>query len=167
MVQRLFPGDKNYILKNVQGVHRPFLLLYTFKKVRRAYMEFHNPLGIIDSTVAEILSCSNPELENLKLFYSHLAGVYRFQQPDNQLEFLFDGRSHVEKYAEDWKAFYKGAVKDFCMNPNFLRAVLEATVFYPKERKSQLATNRIKAFVDDQFGVKMYKHKGIVLQKSA
>jgi len=167
MQRRLFPFDKNYILKEAQHLHRPFLLQYTHKKVCRYYFENHNPLGIIDDTIKTILDCENPRVENLEYIYDCLAGIYRFKHGETQLEFLFEGQSHFEKYSSEWKAAYKKWIKHFCQYPTFIKAVLEATVFYPEERKSVLAINRLKAFVDDHFDLKIYKYRGIVVTKSA
>lgn len=167
MNHRFFKYDKNYILKEAQKAHKIFLLHYTFKKARRYYYDFHNPLGIIDDTIEQIIACESPAIENLDYIYDCLAGIYRFKFGQNQLEFLFDGTSHFEKYSEDWKKSYKTWIKEFCLKPTFLKAVLEATVFYPEGRKSELAINRVKAFVDDHFDLKVYKHKGIILKKTA
>lgn len=38
--------------------------------------------------------------------YDILAAIYRLKHGDNQLEFQWDGRSHMEKYDEEWKAMY-------------------------------------------------------------
>ncbi|MEQ9165780.1 MAG: hypothetical protein RLO12_05965, partial [Fulvivirga sp.] len=57
---------------------------------------------------------------------------------------------------------FKSWLIDFCLKPNFLRAVLELTVFYPEGRKSELAENRMKAFINQHFELKIYKYKGIV-----
>jgi hypothetical protein len=167
MVQRFFPKDKNYILKEAQSLHRPFLLFYTFKRSRRAYFERHNPLGIVDDTIKSIIDCDHPKLENLEYIYDTLAGIYRYKFGVNQLELLFDGGSHFEKYSNDWQLAYKKWIKEFCNHPRFLKAVLETTVFFPDDKRSDLAINRLRIFVDEYFGVKVNKYRGIQLAVTA
>lgn len=162
MIRKYFPTDKNSILKKAQQDLKTELVGEVIRFCKKYYLMHHNPLGIEDSAVKKIKQDTTAYTERLDDFYFNLAAIYRFQFGKNQLELLFDGRSHYEKYSDDWRAMFKAWVLQFCGQPHFLRAVLELTVFYPRERKALLAENRMKAFMHHHFGLKVYKYKGIV-----
>lgn len=161
MIHKYFPLDKNYLLESAQlGLERALIVkLIDFTK--QFYLQRSNPLGLEDDTIKAIKGHKTVYTSRLEEFYRNLAGVYRFKYGQNQLELLFDGLDHGTKYKQDWEATYKEWVSEFCLKPNFVRAVLELTVFYPEERRSMLAENRMKAFITQQFDLKIYKYKGI------
>lgn len=162
MIQKYFPLDKNYILEKAQLDLEEELILHLIDFSKNFYLDVCNPLGIEDATVKAIKSHKTVYTWRLEEFYRNLAAVYRFKFGQNQLEFLFDGVDHYTKYTQDWTETFKTWLVDFCLKPNFLRAVLELTVFYPEGRKSELAENRMKAFINQHFELKIYKYKGIV-----
>ena len=162
MVQKFFPLDKNYILEKAQIDLQQELVTHLINFSKQFYLEQYNPLGIEDATVVSIKNHTTQYTDRLEEFYRNLAAIYRFNYGQNQLEFLFDGTDHYSKYADDWSQTFKKWLVDFCMKPNFLRAVLELTVFYPEGRKSELAENRMKTFIHQHFDLKIYKYKGIV-----
>lgn len=167
MDQRFFPYDKNYILKQVQQDLESDLLTHLIQFSKIAYHQFCNPLGLNDDTSIRISSYEKNQLIYLHQFYVTLSGVYRYKFGDNQLEFLWDGKSHYEKYAEDWREGFVHWTKDFCQKPQFLKAVLAATVFCKNRRQGEMAENRLKIFINSQFEVKMYKKRGLVAMKVA
>lgn len=162
MQRKLFPLDKNYILKEAQLVCKETLLDTLVEKVKEAYLLFCNPLGLEDDTILKIKNSKKVSTVLLEDFYEHLAGIYRFKYGSNQLEFLFDGRNHFEKYQDDWSDAFLVWISNFCQEESFLKAILEVTIFYPQDRKALLAGNRLKAFVSQQFYLKVYKYRGIV-----
>lgn len=162
MIQKYFPLDKNYILEKAQLDLQEELIIHLINFSKDFYLDQHNPLGIIDSTITSVKNHKTRYTQRLEEFYRHLAGVYRFNYGQNQLEFLFDGNDHYDQYRADWEITFKKWLVSFCNKPNFLRAVLELTVFYPEGRKSELAENRMKAFINQHFSLKIYKYKGIV-----
>ncbi len=164
---KLFPADKNYILKEAQIALKASLLDYTVDFAKSAYLRYFNPLGLEDDTILKIKAHQSSSNEHLEDFYVHLAGIFRYKYGDNQLEFLFDGTDHYDKYEQDWDSTYKAWLENFAPQLHFLKAVLEATVFYPKDRKAALACNRMKAFITQQFDLKLYRYKGIVAMKIA
>lgn len=167
MIQKFFPLDKNYILKTVQAEARPFLLQWLTEEVISSYLESFNPLGIEDDVVLKIKKSTSFKTELLQNFYQELSGIYRFKFSCNQLELIFDGRSHYEKYEEDWKETFYSWSREFCQNENFIKAVLECTILYPKDRKAILAQQRMKYFLARYFELKVYKYKGIQLSQMA
>jgi hypothetical protein len=168
MVQRFFKLDKNYILKEAQQASREELLQQMVAFVKDTYLRQSNPLGLVDDTVLRIQEARHPHTHKLHDFYHILAGVYRFKHGSNQLELLFDGLSHFEKYKQDWARGFEEWYRGFCQKPNFVRAVLEVSVFYPRQRKGQLAEARMRAFLSQQFdSMRIHKRYGILADKTA
>src|SRR5665811_1706418 len=102
MLQKLFPLDKNYLFRQAQSTLEDSLLEKMVEELRVAYTLWYNPLGLVDDTYARILGNTAFPTDRIKIIYAQLCGIYRYQYASNQLEFLFDGRSHLEKYQEDW-----------------------------------------------------------------
>ncbi len=50
----------------------------------------------------------------------------------------------------------------FCKHQKFLRAVLDLTEFYPADSPVLMVDNRMKAFIDQYFEVKIHPLKGIL-----
>jgi len=167
MIQKLFPLDKNFILKEAQVACKESLLLALVEEVKQQYFQNCNPLGLEDDPILTIKNCKEYKTDLLVEFYDHLAGIYRYKYGSNQLELLFDGRDHFEKYQEDWTSTFMEWIMNFCKEDNFLKAVLEVTIFYPSDRKALLAGNRLKTFISHQFEMKVYKFRGIIPLKKA
>jgi hypothetical protein len=53
-------------------------------------------------------------------------------------------------------------VKEFCKHENFIRAILELTVFYPEEYTPQMVGMRLSTFITKFFEVKIDPQKGIL-----
>jgi hypothetical protein len=167
MKRRFFPFDKNYLLENAQMELKDSLLNQMVEIVKEIYLMRYNPLGLKDKSIEKILSTTHYNLEDLSTFYDELAGFYRYKYSSNQLELLFDGREHQEKYQEDWSNTLRNWVIEFSKSKHFLKAVLETSIFFPDDKQSQLAYSRLKNYMTDHFGIKIYKYKGIVPMKIA
>jgi hypothetical protein len=157
MKHKFFPLDKNYILKEAQAACKTRLLKEAIKEVKYAYHLLFNPLGLEDDTTVFIQSSSKFELKDLEELYEALAGIYRFKYGSNQLEFLFDGRTHFEKYSDDWSETFLQWIREYAQHPSFVRAVLDATIFYRKHKKAQMAGAKLRAFICDQMNFKFRK----------
>ncbi len=158
---RLFVLDKNYILKQAQRDAQRELLVEMLEEIKASYFEQYNPLQLMDATSEKIAQFQSDHLEILAEGYQILAGIFRYQIGDNQLELLFDGSSHYEKYLADWKNTYLAYLKDLCKKRTFLMAALELTVFPCEPDRLGSAQNRLKMAIFDHFELKVYKHKGI------
>lgn len=167
MVHRFFKLDKNYILREAQQASRDELLQQLVGYVKQAYMQQHNPLGLVDDTILTIQQAEQPPTDKLQDFYTILAGIYRYKHGSNQLELLFDGASHFEKYQQEWAEAFTAWYKGFCLKPSFLKAVLEVSIFYPADRKGNLAEARMRAFISQQFELRIHKRHGIKGLKTA
>ncbi len=162
MIRRLFPSDKNYILSAVQDEQKESLLKYLVHYVKQYYLQNYNPLGLIDDTILEIKRSKDFPVHAFDEFYHDLAAIYRFKHGEVQLEFLFDGMTHYEKYQTDWKRYFKQSIKSYCLNRYFIRAVLDIAVFHKQDRVASLAGYRLKYFLTNYFEMKVYKYRGIL-----
>lgn len=162
MIRRLFPSDKNYILNEVQASQKDTLLQYLVSYVKQYYLENYNPLGLIDDTILEIQKAKDFPTEAFDEFYHDLAAIYRFKHGEVQLEFIFDGTPHDEKYTNEWINFFTQNFKAFCYNRYFIRAVLDIAVFHQHDRVAYLAGDRLKYFLNQYYGMKVYKYRGIM-----
>jgi hypothetical protein len=159
--QRLFLHDKNYILKQVQKDFKLELETKLVNQIKEGYFLLFNPLHLSDD-LSDLVEIFKPaQLSYFDELYDTLAGIFRYQVEGNQLELLFDGRSHYEKYSEDWKDGFNEYTKELCLKKNFILAGLEMTVFYSPDKRMELAQNRMKLCIYDHFGLKIYKYKGI------
>jgi hypothetical protein len=162
MFRRLFPADKNHILMEVQSSRRNALLQELVDIAKKYYLDHHNPLGLIDDTILEIQSSKDFSFEAFNEFYHDMATIYRFKHGEVQLEFLFDGTTHDEKYGKEWADYFTQNVSAFCSSKLFLRAVLDISVFHHHEHVAQLAGVRLKYFLSTYFDLKVYKYRGVM-----
>jgi hypothetical protein len=168
VLRKFFPLDKNYLLEEAQLLLQDKLLYSLFDQVKKAYELQRNPLGLKDSFSLQIQHYKLLNLQPLEIFYQNLAGVYRYRWGDSQLEFVWDGRDHAEKYKEEWAQFFQDSINRFCQQELFVQAVLDVTVFFPSNNESSnekqlgLAENRMNTFMLQHFEVKIHKSKGIV-----
>lgn len=163
---KLFPLDKNYILKEAQWAIRDQLLANLLEYARGTYLSQYNPLGISDE-ITDSIANDPGDISGLYEFYKNLATIYRFKHGENQLEIIFDGVSHLDKYRDEWEQSFMEWVREFCDNFYFLKAVFEAAIFFPKDRKCFLASNRLNVFLNKYFELKVYKYRGVKKFKAA
>jgi len=174
VIRKFFPLDKNYLLEEAQLSGQESLLLALIEKVKGQYELRHNPLQLRDSFSQRIISYKAKNLKLLDGFYQTLAGIYRYKFGNNQLELLWDGQSHFEKYQREWTATFDQWTDEFCFREQFIQAVLDLSVFLPENRHAQLAENRMN-FVMLQFfsqkdgfpELKIRKGQGIVEMRVA
>ncbi|MEP1094817.1 MAG: hypothetical protein ABJG78_06880 [Cyclobacteriaceae bacterium] len=95
--------DKNYLLKSVQAFSKESLLNEWIKDLFQSYNQQHNPMGLEDDFIIQLRREISKGKELLEDNYDILAAIYRYNHSDNQLEFNWDGRSHMETYDEEWK----------------------------------------------------------------
>jgi hypothetical protein len=168
VLRKFFPRDKNYILEQAQLSLEHSLLQYLVDFVKVEYLLRHNPLGLLDETAIKIQQHTGSDYNHLHEFYFNLMGVFRYSfYSDNQLTFIFEGRDDFEKYQEEWTTQFKAWTKEFCKHQNFLRAVLDLTVFYPADSPVVVMDTRMNTFITHFFEVKINPQKGIVKVKSA
>ncbi len=161
MDAKLFTLDKNYLLKEAQLQLKDQLLHELFIKVRSTYLKDYNPLGLVDDVILAITNTQTPALECLFNFYFELTGIYRYKYGKNQLEFIFDGTPHIEKYKKDWIRQFRKWSSDFCNQKHFLRACLEGCILDPNPNTSHLIELRLKQVLEQYFELRSYKYSRI------
>jgi hypothetical protein len=163
VLRKFFPLDKNYILEEAQLSLENSLLQYLVDYVKVEYLMRNNPLGIVDEMSTRIAAHNGSDFRHLNEFYLTLMGIFRYRHySDNQLTFLFDGGDDFKKYQHEWTIEFKKWVKQFCQSQQFLRAVLDLTIFYPVDSPVLMVDNRMNAFIAQHFEVKIHPQKGIV-----
>jgi hypothetical protein len=167
VVRKFFPLDKNYLLEKSQLALQNVLLTEMVETIKAHYVLQHNPLGLQDVFSVRISSYKPTDLSELNSFYQLLAGVYRFKYGDSQLEFLWDGTDHFEKYKNDWSNVFQQWIRELCGREQFVQAVLDLTVFRSKTEQPQLAENRMSFVMLNFFELKVHKSKGLVRMKVA
>jgi hypothetical protein len=167
MIQKLFPLDKNYILRQAQAAMEDQLLEAMVLELKRSYTLLYNPLGLMDSTYAQIVNTQNFPKEWIQVIYHQLSGIYRFKYGSNQLELLFDGRSHLDKYKEDWQEQCIAWVRELGRHESYVKTMLRMTVLFDSESRAEFSENRCKSFINEYFELKIVKRKGELKLKSA
>jgi hypothetical protein len=161
MMTRFFKHDKNYILQEAQVSLKEDLLLETIDWVKEQFSLHENPMGLEDDL---FISLKNSRVFNvvfLEDFYETLAGIYRLLHGDNQLEFIWDGRTHLEHYQQEWSAKYKEWIVQFCYIRGFRRAVVKACILEPMANYTMLKPYLFKV-IQTEFPVKITRKKELV-----
>lgn len=162
MLPKLFPLDKNYIFRQAQAGLEEDLLAVMVEELKSAYTLWYNPLGLMDDTYAQILGTKEFPKERIRIIYTQLCGIYRYQYASNQLDLLFDGRSHLEKYQDDWTEQLVEWVRELGMYEPYVKTMLRMTLLYDTESRAEFSENRCKSFINEYFGVKIIKRKGLL-----
>ena len=162
MNRKYFAFDKNYLLKEAQISSKDTLLPELVETVKTCYQSYYNPLGLIDDTVSTIQENVPKNLEYLEDFYDDMSAIYRFKFGEVQLEFLWDGTSHLDKYKSEWRETFIQWVSEFSYQQSFVRSVFELTIFATSLTRPELIQNRLKVFLHNYFELKIYHYRGIV-----
>lgn len=172
MVRKFFALDKNYLLEEAQLSLQDALLRALVEKSKTCYEFRHNPLLLPDVFSLKIRDYKPKNLKPLGSFYLSLAGIYRYKHGNNQLEFLWNGQSHLEKYQRDWTDAFTHWTDDLLHGEPFIQAVLDLTVFLPENRQAQLAENRMNFAMLDFFSrqagfpdLKVHRKLGVLEMK--
>ncbi|MBX7125031.1 MAG: hypothetical protein K1X47_05015 [Cyclobacteriaceae bacterium] len=167
MVRKFFPLDKNYLLEQAQLSLQDDLLSALVERVKKQYVRQQNPLGLNDSFSEKILSWHPSTLKTLHNFYQNVAAIYRYKYGDNQLEFLWDGQGHLDKYRQEWTSIFEEWTTAFCQRDLFVQAILDLTVFLPQNRHAEMAENRMNNFALQYFDLRIHKTRGLVAVRVA
>ena len=167
MIQKLFPLDKNYILRQAQSILEEQMLEVMVFELKKSYTQLYNPLMLMDETFAKILDTYEYPKERLRMIYRQLCGIYRFKNKDNQLELLFDGRTHLEKFQEDWSTQLIGWVQELGYHEQYVKTMLRMTILFDTESRAEWSENHCKFFINEYFELKIIKRKGELKLKIA
>lgn len=160
MIQKLFPLDKNYILRQAQSVMEEALLDRMVAELKSSYTQVYNPLQLMDETYRSILEREAFPRKRVQVIYRQLCGVYRYRHGENQLELLFDGRTHMEKFQEDWSEALVGYVQQLGQHEPYVKTMLRMTLLFDTDSRAEWAENHCKAFINQFFDLKVIKRQG-------
>lgn len=160
MIEKIFPLDKNYILRQAQFALEEELMEQMIYELKRSYTYLYNPLRLMDETYAKILDTFEFPTVRLRMIYRQLCGIYRYYHGDNQLEILFDGRTHFDAFKENWEAALIRYVKELGQHEQYVKTMLRMTILHDSETRAEWAENHCKAFINQYFEVKVVKVYG-------
>ncbi|MBM3169428.1 MAG: hypothetical protein FJZ76_09190 [Bacteroidetes bacterium] len=163
MIQKLFPLDKNYLLRQAQTACEEELVVQMVEELKVSYTQLYNPLRLMDPTFSQIMGNWNYPKDRLRLIYRQLCGVYRYRHGDNQLELLFDGRTHLEKFQQDWHEAFLGYIRHLGQHEAYVKTMLRMTLLFDTETRAEWAENHCKAFINHYFELKVVKRQGELL----
>ncbi|MEQ9305891.1 MAG: hypothetical protein RJQ14_18400 [Marinoscillum sp.] len=126
--EKYFPQDKNYLLKSVQAFSKESLLNDWLQQILTSYSLQHNPMGLEDDFIIELKKKISFGKELLEDNYDLLAAIYRHDHADNQLEIMWDGRSHMEAYDADWKEMYANWIERLSLIKEIQRPIIKFAV---------------------------------------
>lgn len=167
MIQKLFPLDKNYILRQAQTAMEDRMLELMVFELKRSYTVLYNPLMLMDNTFNQILDAHDFPKDRLKVIYHQLCGVYRYKFGSNQLELLFDGRTHLDKFQEDWTGQLTEWIRELGQHEQYVKTMLRMTVLFDTDSRAEWSENQCKAFINQYFDLKIVKRKGELKLKIA
>lgn len=155
---KYFDQDKNTMLRAAQGFIEPQLLNLWVKKALAAYKQRENPLGLVDDFILELEKIDQYETSILSEIYEIMSAIYRFKKGDNQLEFIWDGRSHYEVYAENWKSEFESWVSQLSQSPEIYRPILKACVL-KQDTNHKMLFYAIRRIILNHFQIQIGRNK--------
>jgi len=167
MIQKLFPLDKNYILRQAQSALQERGIKLMIGELKLSYTSIYNPLGLEDDTYRQIMTRHSFPKESISIIYQQLCGIYRYKYGSNQLEILFDGRTHLEKYGDDWLRQLQLWTRELGLIDSYIKTMLRMTLLYDDTSRAGFAENRCKSLINDFFDVKIVKRNGDLKLKLA
>lgn len=156
-----FHKDRNVILKASQEKSFDALTRFLINLSIRQYRVLFNPLGLIDDTFKKIIDYRYENIEVLKGIYENLSVAYRYKNSDNQLEIIWDGRTHETVYTENWSVAFKDWIDDLTQNPYFTKGIIQMTVFADENKNDIFIANSLKGMINQYFEIKILKRNGI------
>ncbi len=155
---KYFDQDKNTILRAAQGFVEPQLLNKWIEVSLDSYMTLENPMGLVDDFILELQSIKDYDTAFLEELYEMLSAIYRYEKGDNQLEIIWDGRSHYEVYAENWSNCFEEWTRTFCSKPEVYRAIIKACILKQSANHKFLFYG-IRRLILDHFKLQVTRNK--------
>ena len=152
-MEKFFDQDKNYILKQAQYDFKAEALQIMLDIAIEDYLFKNNPLGLVDDFVLSLKSYKNPDKSFLYKPYQLLCAVYRLLHSDNQLTFLWDGRTHHEVFTTEWREVFSQWMHQFCSTTYMDRIIIKGAIINPGSNQSMLEAHLTK-LIYQRFPVK-------------
>jgi hypothetical protein len=80
---------------------------------------------------------------------------------------LFDGRTHLEKFQEDWSLQLIEWVHELGYHEQYVKTMLRMTLLFDTESRAEWSENHCKFFINEYFELKIIKRKGELKLKIA
>ncbi|MEO9485336.1 MAG: hypothetical protein ABJG47_17895 [Ekhidna sp.] len=152
--EKYFSQDKNYLLKSVQAFSKDSLLDQWLQQTLSTYSQQHNPMGLEDDFIIELKTKISTGKALLLSNYDILAAIYRHNHADNQLEIMWDGRSHMEAYDSDWKLMFTQWIQELSLIKEIQRPIIKYAVSEGGVNHTFLAQS-IRRAILSHFNLKM------------
>lgn len=152
--EKYFSQDKNYLLKSVQAFSKEILLDQWLQQILASYSIQHNPMGLEDDFMLELKQKISQAKGLLEDNYNIIAAIYRHNHADNQLEIMWDGRSHMEAYDSDWKEMYSNWIQKLSLIKDVQRPIIKYAVSESGIDHTFL-THSIRRAILSQFNLRM------------
>lgn len=159
--QKYFAGDKNYLLKTVQAFNKEILLNLWTSAAFSGYQQSENPMGLEDDFTILLREKISEGKIILDEPYDLLAAIYRFKYGDNQLAFMWDGRTHMQFYDELWKETFSEWCRELCLKPEVYRAIVKASLADEKTN-SEFLKSSLKRAILQKFKVRITRSQSLI-----
>lgn len=163
---KYFSQDKNYLLKTVQAFSKENLLDEWLVQTLYSYNSLHNPMGLEDDFILILKQNIQKAKPLISENYDILAAIYRLRHGDNQLEFMWDGRTHMEQYDSEWKNKFSKWVKTLSDIKEVQRPIIRYATSSHQTNNTFLHLSIRKAILS-YFNVKFDKRRNTDLLISA
>ena len=160
-MEKWFDQDKNYILKQAQYNYRDAGVNNMVKIAVESYLFKNNPLGLVDDFVQELLDYQKHVVPFLHRPYQLLSGIYRLLHSDNQLEFSWEGKSHMELFTDEWKNILEVWMRQMCHNSYMDRIIIKGAIINPMNDHLMLEAH-IDKIIYHSFPIKKTKEGTLI-----
>ncbi|MFT5954772.1 MAG: hypothetical protein ACI8QD_001621 [Cyclobacteriaceae bacterium] len=137
-MNKYFDQDKNYLLREAQEEFQNDGLNLMVKVAVSDYLLKNNPLGLEDDFVLEIKSAQEIDTSFLIKPYEVLSAIYRMLHSDNQLSFVWNGRSHREQYSIEWSQAFTKWMHKFCQHSFMDKLIIKGAIINPGSNHQML-----------------------------
>ena len=148
-----FDQDKNYLLKEAQSLSKEVLLEKWILQSIEGYIQLNNPLGLVDDFIRKLVNITHYDTQLVSDIYDLIAAAYRLKYASNQLEFLWDGRSHLATYREEWTTQYNHWIYGLSMHDSINRSIIKVCVLKQNGSIALLEKN-LSRIVLNQLGLR-------------
>ncbi|BDD08251.1 hypothetical protein FUAX_06830 [Fulvitalea axinellae] len=166
-MRKLFPLDKNTLLRQAQDENRDDLLYSMVCRARELYEQRENPLGLADPGIQTLMEREDFFLEPFHDLYVQLSAIYRYKHDDGQLPLLFDGKSQTENYACVWEEVFLNWTEELLTEVECTRAVLKLAIGPLGNFSAEQAILRLRQWADKQFELVYYRKKSLLPTQEA
>jgi len=161
--QKYFPSDKNHLLKTVQAFGKERFLKQWTEECFNGFLKAENPMGLRDDFTIFLESKIQGGRFILEEAYELLAAIYRLRHGDNQLSFMWDGRTHMEYYDEEWKNTFTRWTEQLCEHKEVYKSIIRAALADEKTNTDFLRAS-LRRFILKKFKLKLTRSQKLYSQ---